>query len=195
MNGYTTDRFASDIKITVPAGFTVLGSGLDSHQTAGDKTVYEFRFERQSFPGSIAVVKGDPVKVQEEGVTTSLYFRGAEADMAQAYGQEIGKQMSYFTGTFGLPPSANLTVVETEAGAPNGYAAPGLVFLAPHAITRPVSRKTAGQRGIAPVVGRAGFTYHPQPSLADQRPGGLFRAAVDRSTPSARPPWKRSSAT
>jgi hypothetical protein len=36
--------------------------------------------------------------------------------------------MSYFTGLFGLPPYANLTVVETEAGAPNGYAAPGLIF-------------------------------------------------------------------
>ena len=53
--------------------------------------------------------------------------------MAQAYGDEIGKMMSYFTGTFGLPPYANLTVVETEAGAPNGYAAPGLIFLAPRA--------------------------------------------------------------
>ena len=37
--------------------------------------------------------------------------------------------MSWFTGTFGLPASADLTVVETEEGAPNGYAAPGLIFL------------------------------------------------------------------
>ncbi len=44
--------------------------------------------------------------------------------------------MSYFTGIYGLPPYANLTVVETEAGAPNGYAAPGMVFLAPRGITR-----------------------------------------------------------
>jgi hypothetical protein len=142
VNGYTTDRFASDFKITVPTGYAVVGSGIDSRQAAGDKSVYEFRFERQSFPGSIAVVKGDPAKVPEEGVTTALYFRGAEAAMAEAYGQEIGKQMSYFTGTFGLPPYANLTVVETEAGAPNGYAAPGLIFLAPRGITRPVGSKT-----------------------------------------------------
>jgi hypothetical protein len=142
VNGYTTDRFASDFKITVPTGYAVVGSGIDSRQAAGDKSVYEFRFERQSFPGSIAVVKGDPAKVPEEGVTTALYFRGAEAAMAEAYGQEIGKQMSYFTGTFGLPPYANLTVVETEAGAPNGYAAPGLVFLAPRSIARPVGSKT-----------------------------------------------------
>ncbi len=132
--GYTTDRFAADLRITVPAGYNVLGSGLDTRQTADGKTAVELRFDRPSFPGSIAVVKGDPVKVPSEGVTTSLYFRGAEAGVAQTYGQEIGKQMSWFTGMFGLPPYADLTVVETEEGAPNGYAAPGLIFLSPRGI-------------------------------------------------------------
>jgi tetratricopeptide (TPR) repeat protein len=47
--------------------------------------------------------------------------------------------MSYFTGLYGLPPYANLTVVETEDGAPNGYAAPGMVFLAPKAIGKQVN--------------------------------------------------------
>jgi tetratricopeptide (TPR) repeat protein len=42
--------------------------------------------------------------------------------------------MDHFTGLFGIPPYANLTVVETESGAPKGYAAPGLIFLAPNAL-------------------------------------------------------------
>jgi aminopeptidase N len=54
--------------------------------------------------------------------------------MAQPYGQEIGKEMTHFTGLYGLPPYANLTVIETEDGAPNGYAAPGLLFLNPKGI-------------------------------------------------------------
>jgi hypothetical protein len=136
VSGYTADRFAASLHITVPAGFTVLGSGIDSHQAAGDKNTWDFRFDKPSFPGSIAVVKEQPVKVQSEGVNTTLYFRGPEAEMAQPYGQEFGKIMSYFTGIYGIPPYANLTVVETEAGAPNGYAAPGLVFLAPRGIGR-----------------------------------------------------------
>ena len=136
VSGYTSDRFAANIRVTVPSGYAVVASGLDTHSPAGDKTAYEFKFERPSFPGSFAVVKTDPVKVQSEGVTTALYFRGAEANMAQPYGQEIGKVMSYFTGLYGLPPYANLTVVETEDGAPNGYAAPGLVFLNPRGIGR-----------------------------------------------------------
>ncbi len=138
VNGYTTDRFAADMRVTVPTGYSVVGSGIDTKQSAGDKNQYEFKFERASFPGSIAVVKDQPAKVQAEGVTTSLYFRGPEAEVVQQYGQEIGKIMSYFTGMFGLPPYANLTVVETEAGAPNGYAAPGLIFLAPAGIGRQV---------------------------------------------------------
>jgi hypothetical protein len=144
--GYTTDRFAADLRITVPAGFTVLGSGIDSQKAAGEKTTYEFKFERRAFPGSIAVVKGAPVKVQEEGVTTSFYFRGEQAEMAQAYGEQIGREMSWFTGSFGMPLVANLTVIQTEEGAPNGYAAPGLIFLSPRGIGRqPNARLLANQ--------------------------------------------------
>ena len=146
VSGYTTDRFAATMRITVPMGYTVLGSGLDSKQQTGDKNLYEIKFERPSFPGSLAVVKGPAAKVNSEGVTTTLYFRGPETEMVQAYGEEVGKVMSYFTGLYGLPPYANLTVIETEDGAPNGYAAPGLVFLAPRGIGRqPNSKLLANQ--------------------------------------------------
>jgi hypothetical protein len=141
MSGYSTDRFASDLKITVPMGYSVLGSGVDSKATAGDKNTFEFRFEHASFPGSIAVVKDPPVSVPSEGVNTALYLRGPEAELAQQYGTEIGKIMSFFTSKFGLPPYANLTVVETEAGCPNGFAAPGLIFINPHAMTRNVNSR------------------------------------------------------
>ena len=146
VSGYTTDRFAATMRITVPMGYTVVGSGLDSKQQAGDKNLYEIKFERPSFPGSIAVIKGQAAKVNSEGVTTSLYFRGPETEMVQAYGEEVGKVMSYFTGLYGLPPYANLTVVETEDGAPNGYSSPGMIFLAPRGIGRqPNSKLLANQ--------------------------------------------------
>jgi hypothetical protein len=134
-SGYTTDRFAANMRVTVPTGYRVVAGGLESDSPAGNKIAYEFKFERPSFPADFAVVKSDPVKVQSEGVTTSVYFRGDEAKVAQAYGDQTGKIMSYFTGMFGLPPYADLALVETEAGAPNGYAAPGMLFLAPRGIT------------------------------------------------------------
>ena len=141
VNGYTTDRFTADLHITVPSGYQVLGSGIDTHQAAGDKVVYSFHFDHPSFPGSIAVVRDPGAKVSAEGVTTSLYFRGDEKSMAQQYGEQIGQMMAYFTGDFGLPPFANLAVVETENGAPNGYAAPGMIFINPRAIGKQVGAK------------------------------------------------------
>ncbi len=141
VSGYTTNRFSADLRITVPSGYKVLGSGIDTHQQTGDKVVYNFHFEHPSFPGSIAVVKDAGKPVSSEGVTTTLYFRGAEKNMEQQYGEQVGQMMTHFTGTFGLPPYANLAVIETEEGAPNGYSVPGMIFLNPHAIGTQVGSK------------------------------------------------------
>jgi hypothetical protein len=137
--GYSTGRFTADLRLVVPAGYTVLASGMERHETAGDGVAYSFKFDHPSFPGSIAIVQGEPVRVSAEGVSTALYFRGAEQQRSAAYGQETGRLMTYLTGLYGLPPQANLTLVETEEGAPNGYSAPGLVFLAPSGIGKQVA--------------------------------------------------------
>ena len=139
VSGYSTDRFAAEMRLTVPTGYTAIGTGSDSHAAAGDKTTFTYKFSRPAFPGCIAVVKEAPTKVQSAGVTTSVYFRGAEAAQAQSVGETVGQMMEHFTGMFGIPPYANLSVIETEAGAPKGYVAPGLIFLAPNAIAPTVS--------------------------------------------------------
>ena len=60
VNDYTTDRFTADWKVTVPTGYKVLGSGLDSMEPASDgMTSTRWKFSEASFPGSLAVVKAD----------------------------------------------------------------------------------------------------------------------------------------
>ncbi|HPQ16846.1 MAG TPA: M1 family aminopeptidase, partial [Bryobacteraceae bacterium] len=144
---YSTGRHTADLRITVPAGFKVIAPGLAKSEPAADgNQLYTFQFSQPAFPCSLAVVQGDPVTVEAEGVNTTIYFRDAEKDMANAHGQEIGKAMSFFTSLYGLPPQANLTVVETESGAPNGYAAPGILFFSPGGIGRqPNVRLVANQ--------------------------------------------------
>ncbi len=142
VNDYTTDRFASDFRVTVPDGYRVVASGIgqvDANAPAGMHTE-RYQFEQASFPGSIAVVRGDPDTVSVDGVTTKFYVRKAAA-MAQAYGAEISRAMTFFTGVFGLPAKKDLTVIETEDGAPNGYDAPGLIFFAPKAMGQTVNMK------------------------------------------------------
>jgi hypothetical protein len=146
INGYSVDRFTSNLHITVPTGYQVIASGLGNSQPAGaGKTAFTFQFTKPSFPGSIAVVEGDPVKVNAEGITTSVYFRQKQ-NMANAYGEEAGKVLSFLTSVYGLAPQANITLVETEDGTPNGYSAPGIIFLSPRGIgNQPAARLLANQ--------------------------------------------------
>jgi hypothetical protein len=139
VNGYTSDRFSADLNLTVPSGSRAIAPGIETSTPSGDKTTYSFQFSKASFPGSIAVVSGTPVKSNADGITTTLYFRDSEKEMAGSYGEEIAKLVNYFTGLYGIAPYANLTVVETENGAPFGYAAPGILFLSPQGIGRSVN--------------------------------------------------------
>jgi aminopeptidase N len=141
VNDYTVDRFSSEINVTVPDGYRVLGGGIDTSTASAGKVVYKLDSQRPSFPGSIAIVQGDPQRITAEGVTTALYFRGGDASMARPYAEEMGKVMSQLTATYGLPPQSSLTVVETEDGTPNGYSAPGLLFLSPRGIGKTVNTR------------------------------------------------------
>ncbi|MGH9620540.1 MAG: M1 family aminopeptidase [Bryobacteraceae bacterium] len=139
VSGYTTNRFLADLQITVPAGYSVVASGDEKTAPAkGGGTTYSFHYDHPSFPGSIAIVQGDPVQVSSEGIASQIYFRGAQAAEAQSYGEATGKMMTFFTSQYGLAPQAHMTLVETDNGAVNGYAAPGIIFLAPSEITNPV---------------------------------------------------------
>ena len=141
VSDYTIDRFASDFTITVPDGFHVIASGNGSSKPGASGTHAEhYEFTNASFPGSIAVVKGDGQIVKSDGISTQFYARQMAAS-TQAYGDEFAKAMNYFSGIFGLPVKKDLTVIETELGTPNGYAAPGMVFLSPKALATPVNQK------------------------------------------------------
>src|SRR3984957_1357949 len=136
VNDYSTDRFSSDLKVTVPDGYKVTSSGTESKEGPA----FVFKYEQSSFPGSFAVVRGEAQMVAAGGVKTYFYLRESTA-MAQVYGDEIGKAISFFTSIYGVPPRLGLTVVETEAGAANGYSAPGILFLSPGGIGKQVNLK------------------------------------------------------
>jgi len=139
VSGYTADRFTATINVTVPSAFKVIGSGNDSVKTNGASSTFSFQFTKPSFPGNIAITKSQPIKNSTDGLTTTIYFRGAETNAANNYGAATAEMLGHFTGLFGLVPYANLTLFETDEGSPNGYAAPGIIFLSPAAIGKDVN--------------------------------------------------------
>ena len=71
VNGYTTNRFAADLHITAPAEYRVIASGDAKTDAAQERrTLYSFHYEKASFPGSIAIVKGDATRVSSQGITS-----------------------------------------------------------------------------------------------------------------------------
>jgi tetratricopeptide (TPR) repeat protein len=84
-------------------------------------------------------VQGNPQVVRSGGVSTELWFRGDQKQFGTPYGEEVGKIMTFLTGIFGLPPQAGLSIVQTDTGAPAGYSAQGVLFLAPRSITSPTN--------------------------------------------------------
>ncbi|MGA3201552.1 MAG: M1 family aminopeptidase [Bryobacteraceae bacterium] len=141
VNDYSTDRFSSDLKVTVPEGYSVVASGAESKETAtAGQAAFRFKYDQSSFPGSFAVVRGEAQMVASGGIKTFFYFRDSST-MVQAYGEEIAKALSFFTNIYGVPPRLSLTVVETEAGAANGYSSPGMLFLSPGGIGKQVNTK------------------------------------------------------
>jgi len=138
--GYTADRFTSTMHISVPQGFQVVGPGAAGNPThSGDQDVFTLDFSKPSFPGDIAVVKTQPVKAAAEGLTATVFFRGNEVPQAENYGTMVDRMVGHFTSVFGLAPYANLTLVETVSGAPNGYCAPGFIFIGPQSISKDVN--------------------------------------------------------
>ncbi len=161
INDYTIDRYTADLHITVPSGFKVISGGLETEKAVDGKTVYSFEFSKPSFPGSIALVQGEPQRISSQGVTTSVYFRTKQS-MASAYGDETGKVMTFLTSLYGLAPQANLTLVETEDGTPNGYSAPGVLFLSPRGIGN-----TVGSRLLANLLARQWWSVLVSPINRD----------------------------
>jgi len=144
VNGFGADQFAAAIKLTTPAGYKGLGSGLGGSAEVVNGVEHTFEYSQQSFPGSIAVVKGDPVRAEASGVTTAVYFQTASEDLARAYGEATGEIMANMAVRFGPPYSQNLTIVEVGDYAPEAYAAPGLIFMSPYGIRSSVNRRVLG---------------------------------------------------
>lgn len=142
VTGYTVDRFTAEMHITTPSEYKVIASGDEKVEPqSGGQTKYSFAYmQNPSFPGSIALVKEQPQKISSQGISTTVYFR-QHTNQAQNYGDEVGKIMGLFTSDFGLAPQANMTLVETVNNAPNGYAAPGIVFLSPGSIGTQVNQR------------------------------------------------------
>ncbi|ACO34040.1 tetratricopeptide repeat protein [Acidobacterium capsulatum] len=132
MDGYLTDRFTATLHITVPSGYTVVGSGAVaiSKTDASGMREYDFAWTKPSFPGTILVGKWVDVP-DPQAANIHLYVSPAHQKAAEgSYGTSALDEFAFFTSTFGEPPSNTLNIVELPNGTVPAYWAPGIAAIA-----------------------------------------------------------------
>ena len=131
VSGYSVNRFAASMRITVPSEETVIASGkaLAPLRQTG-KVTYIFEFDEPSFPGTVLAGKYVVQPATAVGADVALYLKPGHENLAASYGEATAKIQAFFSDKFGGLPSGHLALVEIEDGTVGGYAAPGVVALA-----------------------------------------------------------------
>jgi aminopeptidase N len=135
MDGYLTDRFTATMHITVPKGYTVIGSGpvapgSATKPPASGMREYDFAWTKPSFPGTILAGKWVDVP-DPQAANIHLYVSPAhQKDAAGSYGTAALDEFAFFTSTFGEPPSNTLNIVELPNGTVPAYWAPQIAAIA-----------------------------------------------------------------
>jgi hypothetical protein len=157
MVGYGVDRFTSTISISVPAEYSVIGSGkqtsgaapeadASAHKggtaraplgklavPAGYKTVTFSYEDKPSFPGTILIGKYEQTKSNEGGLNVTVYTTPEHKALATQYADSAVKEFFFYTSTYGPPFNSTLNVVELPNDTVPSAWAPEIAALASRA--------------------------------------------------------------
>ncbi len=112
MTGYMTDRFTAEIHVKAPAGYRVIGSGSQGKpKETGGEQLWDFKWDKPGFPGTIIAGKYD-APVSGAAPNIHVYTTPAHKAAAADYAGTALREFAYFTSTFGIPESTQLSVVE-----------------------------------------------------------------------------------
>jgi Peptidase family M1 domain/TPR repeat len=166
MTGYGINRFTSTLSVSVPAGYTAVGSGKQStgalpeisvdasgaHKPAAGHSspakltapagykAYTFAYEeRPSFPGTILIGKYETTRSTEGGLNLTVYTTPQKKALAQQYADSAVKEFFFYTSTFAPPYSSTLNVVELPNDTVPSAWAPEIAALASRSFNEKVS--------------------------------------------------------
>ncbi len=163
MSGYGINRFTSNISITVPTGYTVVGSGRMTvgaakvqvetpaaaparrgaravpkqppiTRTEAGKSTFNFVWDWPSFPGTIIVGRFAPSMQTRGGMLIRTFFTDKHKNEASLYADTAAKEFEYFSSAFGRAPSMTLDIVELPDDTVPSAWAPEIAAIASRAI-------------------------------------------------------------
>lgn len=159
MTGYLTDRFTADIRVTVPEGYRVVGSGAVTPLTQSGGT-FEFSWKKPGFPGTIIAGKFAAPQPAPSAPYVHIWTTQAHANTAPDFADAAAKEFNYFTGEFGPAESVHQNVVEIPDDTLPGYWAPEISAVPSSRMTK----ATANLRLLANIVARQWWSSQVSPA-------------------------------
>ncbi len=136
MPGLFTDRFTSEVHITVPAGERAIGSGFTGeHKLAGGRTEFVFNWNKPGFPGTVVAGKFLQPISAPGAPNIKVYTTDANKAKAQDMAATTGREFEFLTDRFGAAESPTLNVVELPTDSVSAAWAPELVAIKPDRAT------------------------------------------------------------
>ena len=126
---YAADVATSDITISVPSGFQLIGSSDTPVTNAAGR--YHFVQTTPALTGNFAYGKYTPRTVRVGEQEIQFFAKPGSDALVSSYGETLGKALDYYTKRFG-PASygKHLNVVEIDDESLDFYSARGMLFIA-----------------------------------------------------------------
>jgi aminopeptidase N len=140
--GLYTDRFTSELHVTVPADEKVIASGYTGTKPLPNSRVeYDFNWTKPGFPGAIIAGKfAAPISVPG-APNIKVYVtdarKKATPNAPLQFGQTASRQLEYMTSVFGPMETPQLNIVELPDDAVSASWAPEVVAIAGQRIADP----------------------------------------------------------
>src|SRR5436190_534931 len=126
---YAADVATSDITISAPAGFQLIGSSDVPVTNAGGR--YRFVQTTPALTGNFAYGRYTPRTVRVADQEIQFFAKPGSDQLISSYGETIGKALDYYTKRFGdASYGKHLNVVEIDDESLDFYSARGMLFIA-----------------------------------------------------------------
>ncbi|HET9529427.1 MAG TPA: M1 family aminopeptidase, partial [Blastocatellia bacterium] len=133
-HGYSADRAASEINITVPANWLVAGHSANpvtAIPTKDNKKTFSFVEPQPTLPGSFAAGQFINRTITSGGMQIDLFVLPGSEGRVDEFGQEIAQILQFYNTKFGpYAFGSRYVVAEIDDESLDSYSGAGISFLA-----------------------------------------------------------------
>jgi len=126
---YAADQATSDISISLPSGFQIVGFSDAAVTNAGGK--YRFVQSKPALIGNFAYGKYTSKTLRFGDYELQFYTRIGNDALVSAYGETLGRALEFYTKQYGEPQGGKrLIIAQVDDETLDFYSSQGIIFMA-----------------------------------------------------------------